>query len=1539
MIRKLRRRDGAIADFNPVKITNAIWQAAQAVGGRDRKRAEELTDKVVALLEKQIPKGEIPDVEQVQDLVEKVLIEEGHARTAKVYILYRQKHKELREIGGVLQDLDMVDSYLNQFDWRVKENSNMSYSLQGLNVFATDRAISHYWLHKIYPAEIGNAHVKGDFHIHDLGTLGPYTYYGKETVIAKLNRKILLTSFEKLYEGIDAPEELLSKVDNAWVKYPEDLLVLDKSGWTKTYRIVRKAKCKPMRFIKSEGERSVIVTEDHPMLLENGETKESKGVKVYQDKLLTVDIEKRLNNENLFYQKELFLAKELWDRGIKDFWIEGMPLEEYLKYSTNLEINGIISTSNNANSLPNWIELTENLGYLLGFYLAEGSMDSNGISIRQKDSGEVSKIVDRLKESAYELGCRLYCRKENGSLKLQLVNTTFVKYLLKSVFNSDGTSRGKCLPKEILTYDKKFIKGLIAGVLDGDGYLTTSKTSLVIRVASRTLLEQVATVLNLLGFTPRDRNLEGARTTHEFKGKGIIQNYPLFGIGFRIKGTPSLPSIKYNLAELSAKAWRAEGYGWHKVLNNEPTEIPDRYIYDITTESGTLLVNGMWNHNCVGWDLKDLLLLGFKGVRGKIESKPAHHFGVALMQIVNFLYTLQGEAAGAQALSNFDTLLAPFVRYDRLSYEVIKQEMQKFLFNMNVPTRVGFQSPFSNITMDLAPPNYMRDEPVIIGGEPQEDTYSDFQQEVDLINRSFAEVMLEGDSKERPFTFPIPTFNITRDFDWEDDDLEPIWKMTAKFGTPYFSNFINSDMKPEDARSMCCRLRLDKRELKKRGGGLFGSNPKTGSVGVVTLNMSRIGYLAKDEDDFLERLDKLMLLAKESLEIKREVIEGLTQSGLHPYSKFYLSDIKKGFGEYWKNHFSTIGLIGMNDALLNLMNLSIGDPEGIKFAVKTLEFMRKRIADFQQETGDIYNLEATPAESTSYRLAKIDKKLYPSIRIYNQEKYAGDGKGVEPYYTNSSQLPVGFTTDIFKALDLQDPLQTCYTGGCIEKRNKVLTDKGLLNIEYIVKNFKKLKPIKALSFNPEKKTSEWDPITTAVEINVKNKNKIRIKGERNLDVTTSDWHPFFVLEKIKVNDHCPICKQKVKNVKSFATHLRYSPECKEKYRKLSKYQVVERRADELKIGDYILQNSTNVYPEKESELTNDLAWLAGFFVGDGCISEQRDNRGGNNLKKYKLRFFSSSSKALGKAKAILSKYFNCQAKVIQNDKRSKPLRELTTSKKDVLKFFFDCGFKKGKKVYDISIPQRIKENLNKKNVKFLLSGLLDSDGHISKRDGDAEYYTVSEQLANDLLEICNKAGIMVTKRLKPTKKKNEVNIYRLRFPPYQVSKLELNSAGGAEKINPTLSNRKSRYLPVVRVKEISKANVADNNFYDLETKDNHNYLAGKDALVFIHNTVVHIFLGEEEPSPIATKKLIRKVAENYSLPYYTITPTFSICPDHGYIAGEHSYCPHCESEGKRTPCEVYSRVVGYLRPVEQWNRGKQQEFKDRKTFDMLSIKG
>jgi ribonucleoside-triphosphate reductase len=437
---------------------------------------------------------------------------------------------------------------------------------------------------------------------------------------------------------------------------------------------------------------------------------------------------------------------------------------------------------------------------------------------------------------------------------------------------------------------------------------------------------------------------------------------------------------------------------------------------------------GLISVYCVGWDLQDLLISGFTGAPGKMESKPAKHLRSALGQVVNFFYTLQGEASGAQAFSNFDTLLAPFIRYDGLDFDSVKQAIQEFVFNINVPTRVGFQTPFTNITMDLNVPKHFADQPVVIGGEVQKETYKEFQGEMDMFNKAFLEVMLEGDAKGRVFTFPIPTYNITKNFNWQNPNLERLWEITAKYGIPYFSNFVNSDMDPEDARSMCCRLRLDNRQLRSRGGGLFGASPLTGSIGVVTINLPRLGCLSKDEETFMKRLESNMVMARESLEIKRKVLEKFTEDNLYPYMKFFLRSVKKRFNQYWKNHFGTIGLIGMNEACINFAGKDIATPEGKAFAEKILDFMRNKLLEFQEETGNIYNLEATPAEGASYRMAKLDKELCPGIVCANENAYAD---GAAPFYTNSTHLPVDYSEDLFEVLDHQDSLQSRYTGGTV----------------------------------------------------------------------------------------------------------------------------------------------------------------------------------------------------------------------------------------------------------------------------------------------------------------------------------------------------------------------------------------------------------------------------------------------------------------------------------------------------------------------------
>ncbi|NLG28605.1 MAG: ribonucleoside triphosphate reductase [Chloroflexi bacterium] len=603
-ITQVRKRDGTIVPFDQSKITNAIFKAAQSVGGDDYDRAVFISNDVMEMLEERFGStSRVPTVEEIQDLVERSLIKHGHAKTAKAYILYRELHNKLRDIRALIDANELIDGYLDRLDWRVNENSNMGFSLQGLNNHIFTAVNSAYWLNRLYPKDVREAHQSGDLHLHDL--------------------------------------------------------------------------------------------------------------------------------------------------------------------------------------------------YILAVY-------------------------------------------------------------------------------------------------------------------------------------------------------------------------------------------------------------------------------------CCGWDLRDLLVRGFGGVPGKVDCRPPKHFRSALGQAVNFFYTIQGESAGAVAFSNFDTFLAPFIRYDKLGPKEVRQALQEFIYNMNVPTRVGFQTPFTNLSMDLTVPSTLAQEHVIIGGEPQMETYAEFQPEMDLLNRTFAELMLEGDAKGRVFTFPIPTYNITRDFDWDNPNIEPIWQMTAKYGIPYFANFVNSDLNPEDVRSMCCRLRLDNRELRKRGGGLFGANPLTGSIGVVTLNMARIGYLAENENDFFARVAHLMDIARDSLVIKRRVIERFTEGGLYPYSRHYLSDIKARTGKFWSNHFNTIGLNGLNEAVLNLLGVDLADEQAHAFGLRVLEFMRSRLLQYQEETGEMFNLEATPAEGTSYRFALLDTSRYPDIITASSGQ-----QGAEPFYTNSSQLPVDATDDMFEALQLQDDLQTRYTGGTV----------------------------------------------------------------------------------------------------------------------------------------------------------------------------------------------------------------------------------------------------------------------------------------------------------------------------------------------------------------------------------------------------------------------------------------------------------------------------------------------------------------------------
>ena len=497
------------------------------------------------------------------------------------------------------------------------------------------------------------------------------------------------------------------------------------------------------------------------------------------------------------------------------------------------------------------------------------------------------------------------------------------------------------------------------------------------------------------------RNVNSALLSY----KDIVDNYLKIN-DWRVKENSTVTYsvgglILSNSGAITANYWLSEVYDQEIAEAHRSAAI---HIHDLSMLTGY----------CAGWSLTQLIQEGLGGIPGKITSAPAAHLSTLCNQMVNFLGIMQNEWAGAQAFSSFDTYLAPFVRVDNLSQKEVKQCIQSFIYGVNTPSRWGTQAPFTNVTIDWTVPNDLKNLPAIVGGKEMNFTYGDCQKEMDMVNKCFIELMLDGDANGRGFQYPIPTYNITRSFDWDSPNAKLLFEMTAKYGTPYFQNFINSSLNPGDVRSMCCRLQLDKRELRKRGGGLFGSDEFTGSIGVVTINLPRIGYLSGDRTEFFNRLANLMDLAAQSLVIKRKVINRLMTTGLFPYTRRYLHHLN--------NHFSTIGICGMNECLLNFMGKDITTKEGKEFAVEILNFMRNKLSEYQEKTGDLFNLEATPAESTSYRLAKHDKETYPDIITSGED---------DPYYTNSTQLPVNYTTDIFEALDHQDALQVLYTGGTV----------------------------------------------------------------------------------------------------------------------------------------------------------------------------------------------------------------------------------------------------------------------------------------------------------------------------------------------------------------------------------------------------------------------------------------------------------------------------------------------------------------------------
>lgn len=587
-------------------------------------------------------------------------------------------------------------------------------------------------------------------------------------------------------------------------------------------------------------------------------------------------------------------------------------------------------------------------------------------------------------------------RKRDGKL-VPYDNYKIANAIFKAAEAVDGHNFGLALnlAKQVEeAIDKKFhpnsipaveeIQDVVEKVLIETGHARVAKAFILYREQHRRFRDAQDLLLDIKNTMDGYLNQEDWRV-HE----NANVNYSLGGL------------ILHNSGAITANYWLENIYSHDITAAHRNGEM---HIHDLSMFSGY----------CAGWSLRQLIAEGLGGVRNKISSRAPKHLSTLVQQMVNFLGVLQNEWAGAQAFSSFDTFLAPFVRIDNLPYEQVKQCIQSFVFGVNTASRWGSQAPFTNITLDWVVPEDLRDQPAVVGGEPLDTTYGDYQHEMDMINRAFLEVLMEGDCDGRGFAYPIPTYNITRDFAWDSENADLLFKITGKYGTPYFQNFLNSDLNPGDVRSMCCRLQLDKRELRKRGGGLFGADEFTGSIGVVTINLPRVGYLTSSKDQFFRQLDHLMDIARDSLETKRRVITRLMDQGLFPYTQRYL--------RHWNNHFSTIGIIGMNEATLNFMGQDLSQPGAREFAMEVLTHMRERLVKYQEETGHLYNLEATPGEGTSYRLAKIDRQKFTHMVIPG---------GDNPYYTNSTQLPVDSTDDVFGALEMQDDLQRLYTGGTV----------------------------------------------------------------------------------------------------------------------------------------------------------------------------------------------------------------------------------------------------------------------------------------------------------------------------------------------------------------------------------------------------------------------------------------------------------------------------------------------------------------------------
>ncbi|OGI12520.1 AT hook motif [Candidatus Micrarchaeota archaeon RBG_16_36_9] len=902
MVEKIRKRDGRVVSFEQEKITTAIFKAAQAVGGTDRELANKLSDEVVKIINERFNGKNIPTVESVQDVVEKVLVENGHYKTAKAYILYREEHKKLRDVKSLLLNVgDVIDDYISEKEWRIKENANISFSYSGLLWHGVGTIMAYYALNNIYPQQISKAHIDGDFHLHNLSmSLCGYCagWSLRQLLMEGLNGvpgKVHSAPPKHLRSAIGQMVNFIGTLQNEWAgaqafssfdTYLAPYIRADKLDYKQVKQSIQEY-VYGMNITSRWGGQCV--SEDTEALTDKGWKKHDEINK--DDKIATLNTDKDkiefldVKKVNIYdYDGELIRLKNRTQEQLvtpnhrvlkKKFnsnKMEFVEAEDLINFKTPVLLPITSETESEKEIIDDWVNL-------YAWLVSEGTFsdDRGRIAVYQstknKDNCEnIRNCFENLDFSWHEQQ-RIHGFSPIPSVRFRLnqKETEIIRDKITS----------KIIPDVIRTLSSRQIRMFVDTYIKGDGHVEKNGRKRIY-TKNEKVKDQLQELCALCGY--------GSTVRHDKNGIWIVNiiRRPFASI-------THIDKIRYK-----GKVWCP------------------------TTENGT------------------------------------------------------------------------------------------FVARRNGKVFITGNSPFSNITLDWTVPEDIKNDHVVIGGKTLDNVYGDYQEEMNMVNKAFIEVMTGGDMYGRVFTWPIPTYNITKDLDWDNENLELLFNMTAKYGLPYFQNFIKSDLKPTDVRAMCCRLQLNLNELRNKTGGLFGFGESTGSIGVVTINMPRIGYQSKSEEEFFEKLDRLMYLAKNSLEIKRKLVDRMMGIGLLPFSKRYLGD--------FNHHFSTIGLIGMNEACQNFLGKDIADEEGRKFSVKVLEFMRDKLKEYQEETNHIYNLEATPAEGTSYRLAKVDRQSYPKI--------ISSGKNL-PFYTNSTQLPVNYTDDVFAALNHQEELQRKYTGGTV----------------------------------------------------------------------------------------------------------------------------------------------------------------------------------------------------------------------------------------------------------------------------------------------------------------------------------------------------------------------------------------------------------------------------------------------------------------------------------------------------------------------------